>query len=25
MTVRLYDTATRSLVALPDPPAKVGM
>jgi Cysteinyl-tRNA synthetase len=25
MTVRLYDTATRSLVELPDPPAKVGM
>ncbi len=25
MTVRLYDTATKSLVALPDPPAKVGM
>jgi cysteinyl-tRNA synthetase len=25
MTVRLYDTATRSLVKLPDPPAKVGM
>jgi cysteinyl-tRNA synthetase len=25
MTVRLYDTATRDLVELPDPPAKVGM
>ena len=25
MTVRLYDTATRSLVALPDPPAEIGM
>jgi len=25
MTVRLYDTATRSLVGLPDPPAPVGM
>jgi cysteinyl-tRNA synthetase len=25
MTVRLYDTATRSLVELPDPPAAVGM
>ena len=25
MTVRLHDTATKSLVALPDPPAKVGM
>jgi cysteinyl-tRNA synthetase len=25
MTVRLYDTATRSLVELPDPPAQVGM
>ena len=25
MTVRLYDTATRSLVALPEPPARVGM
>ena len=25
MTVRLYDTATKSLVALPDPPTKVGM
>ena len=25
MTVRLYDTSTKSLVALPDPPAKVGM
>ncbi len=25
MIVRLYDTATKSLVALPDPPAKVGM
>ena len=25
MTVRLYDTATRSHVSLPDPPAKVGM
>ncbi len=25
MTVRLYDTATRSLVGLPDAPAKVGM
>ena len=25
MTVRLYDTATKALVALPDPPAHVGM
>jgi len=25
MTVRLYDTSTRALVELPDPPAKVGM
>ncbi len=25
MTVRLYDTATRSLIALPEPPANVGM
>ena len=25
MTVRLYDTSTKSLVALPDPPAQVGM
>ncbi len=25
MTVRLYDTSTRGLVELPDPPAKVGM
>jgi len=25
MTVRLYDSATRSLVALPDPPAEIGM
>ena len=25
MTVRLYDTATRSLVALPAPPAQIGM
>jgi len=25
MTVRLYDTATRSLVALPPPPAQIGM
>ena len=25
MAVRLYDTATRSLVALPDPPAEIGM
>ena len=25
MTVRLYDTSTKSLVALPEPPAKVGM
>ncbi len=25
MTVRLYDTATRSLVELPEPPANVGM
>ena len=25
MAVRLYDSATRSLVALPDPPAEIGM
>ena len=25
MTIRLYDTQTKSLVALPAPPAKVGM
>jgi cysteinyl-tRNA synthetase len=25
MTVRLYDTATRALVPLPDPPAQIGM
>jgi cysteinyl-tRNA synthetase len=25
MTVRLYDTATRSLAALPDPPCQIGM
>ena len=25
MTVRLYDTSTKALVALPEPPAKVGM
>ncbi len=25
MTIRLYDTATRSLVPLPDPPAEIGM
>jgi cysteinyl-tRNA synthetase len=25
MTIRLYDTATRALVALPEPPATVGM